>query len=102
MEGYIAAVVPWKSLDAETEIKVTTHDKQEQINRCLSCPYMCCRNCLDAKNKEASMAAGEKQAKLLDEFCHLISANKNPMEICMILGISRATYFNYKKKIISI
>ena len=90
---------PWLSPDAMFEF-VHTIDSQELIDKCCCCNYSECINCIACKSVANRSGRTRKvSGSLLEDFADMIY-NKVPQKnICEKLGISRSTYFNYKKEI---
>lgn len=76
-----------------------TIEPQEQIERCLNCPYEKCINCLGC-------CEGGKKGRPdkcdLDELRELLKLKKTTPEICAKLGISRSTFFEHKRKLVEV
>lgn len=77
---------PWNGPDAVTPLSTTTHDSAKDIERCFNCKYAECNNCL----------CTDKNAKAIEAFEKLLDQKISRQEICDIMKISRATFFNYQ------
>ena len=58
---------------------------QSEINKCLSCPFTECRNCMENRSKNT--------AEKLRETMALLKANMSVNDACKAAGISRGTYY---------
>ena len=89
------AVLPWKSVDSVEFPEPETYDSQADIDACCFCHRAECVNCLGG-GKRVSRGGSEKRFDI-EKFVELIRNNHNEKEVCEASGMSRATYFRYKK-----
>lgn len=89
------AVLPWNSVDSAELPEPETYDTQADIDACCFCHRSECVNCLGG-GKSTRRGGSEKKFDK-DKFLELIRSNKNLKEVCAESGMSRTTYFRYKK-----
>ena len=89
----LKAVLPWKSVYAEPA-KVETYDSQSDIDRCCRCDRAECVNCLGGQKQ---LFKGGSEKKYSKKFVEIIKGNPNVKEVCELTGMSRRTYYRYKK-----
>ena len=90
---------PWLSPDALFEFKYAI-DSQSAIDKCCVCNRAECVNCLARGERIGKKGRPRAIAEnALAEFMSMIQRNVPQKSICEQLGISRKTYFNYKKKL---
>ena len=80
----------------------STHDTQEQIEKCLKCPYKECKNCIGhyvqrrtEQGKYHHFTHGEM--KILKE---LILTGKSYKEVCEVIHIGKSRYYTMKKEVL--
>lgn len=89
----------WTSPYAMPEHKESYFSEpQERINKCLSCPYSECFDCLSGKTQAQT---GRPKKATGDLFAFLISIQIPVAEICETLSISRRTYLRKKQQLLS-
>lgn len=89
----LKAVLPWRSVYAEP-IKVETYDSQSDIDRCCRCDRAECVNCLGGQKQ---ISKGGSKKKYGNVFAEIINGNLNAKEACELTGMSKMTYYRYKK-----
>lgn len=93
----LSARLPWFSLDAEPEYRYTT-DPQETIDKCCRCTRAKCSNCIEKGVKRTH--AGQPRKVDATVFAELITKGLPVKQICELLGIGRATFYNYRNELI--
>lgn len=88
------AVLPWRSAESWELGMPDTYDSQAEIDACCFCTKPECVNCL-AGGKQTAWGKDKQFDK--HKFVSLIRSNHNMKEVCENTGMSRATYFRYKK-----
>lgn len=92
----ISARHAWLSVDSMQSVrKIYSQEEQTKINKCLSCQYDECVNCLDKHYKHESKRG--KNTVDLEQLQYLLSLKRTIPEICEEMNISRRTYYNKKK-----
>lgn len=94
-ESAAGAVLPWRSLDAETD---SAFEKlpQQSIEICLMCKHCAayCDNCRDWRGIKSGRPRKEIDTNLLREMMKLKKCNR---ECCQALGVSERTLQRAKK-----
>ncbi len=96
ISGGIHAVYPWFSPESGGLIR-RTQDAQEQIDRCLCCPYPECIDCVACGGRHTGRPNGRPSRydpEQLRQVLHL-----SDRQICTILCVSIRTLRNYKSKL---
>ena len=97
----LKARLPWFSLDAEPEFMFIT-DSQETIDKCCCCTKAVCINCVEGgKQTHAGNPYGGKKKADISVFADLIRDGLSMKQVCELLGIGRATFYNYRKQLIA-
>jgi len=97
-EIVIAAVLPWRSIDAVDELYERArlpHDSMDEINRCLECTYPECDDCI-AKNRCAMRRGRVSKAVGMELMAELMGTGATQREMCAALGVSAATLRRWK------
>jgi response regulator of citrate/malate metabolism len=89
IDSAFSAVKPWNSIDAMS-LKHVSSEEQALIDKCCNCQYPYCFNCIQKKSSTVPKYM---------RFVELITTKLSAKEICEELNISRASYFNYKKRL---
>lgn len=94
-ESARGAVMPWDSLDAETDLFEKL--PQQKIEVCLMCQHSAahCDICNDWNAGKRGRPRKEIDRELLREAMKLRRCNR---EMCAALGVSRGTLIKYKKE----
>lgn len=69
-------------------------DSQERINKCLSCPYAVCTNCLSGrKTTSSTKRVGRPSSVDLDKLREMLVLKTPKREIMQTFGICESTYY---------
>lgn len=99
VKAAMTARLPWFSPDAEPEYIFQT-DPPELIEKCCNCTESDCVNCIAGmKHLETGRPKNANKTSLSD-FTELLTRGLNREQVCSLLGIGRATFYNYKNKIL--
>lgn len=92
-----SAVLPWNSIFAEKTDEYThiTVAKQSEIERCLSCPYAQCVDCVCKKESAGKVGRPHTDYEEIRRFAARGFSN---LQISTILGVSERTVLWAKKE----
>lgn len=97
--GFIYGVRPWNSIEADRKVKIETHDTQKNINKCLSCEYSECCNCLS--NRPDHIGKRRRSRKYdIEVIKGLLLAGVKIAEIAEIVGCSCRTVYECRKSVV--
>lgn len=102
-EIVIAAVLPWKSIDAVDEWYERAGlpvDSMEEIDRCLECTYPECEDCI-AKERCVARKGGVSKAVGMALMAELMAAGATARELSAALGVSRQTVQRWKRELVT-
>lgn len=99
IKAAMCARLPWLSPDAEPEYIFQT-DPPELIEKCCHCTRSDCVDCI-AGMKYSQCGRPKNSNKVsLSDFTELLTRGLNREQVCSLLGIGRATFYNYKNQLL--